>query len=188
MQQKSVHTIGKTVWKSVVRHETKSVMHFLSGSIIIPNLFTDGAATQRIKTWQGWLAGNIERKQKVILWRYWEKHWTNAERHFLRNTWERSAANSRYVIFDSSHLIHCPSCITVMQMQKRKLLKNINSSKIWINKWINTPSHRTHSSVRFFSPSSHGTDHNSKNKFRRLSNWTSGNSFCIFGAKLHHTL
>lgn len=80
----------------------KSVMQFLWRSIIIPNLFTGSAATQQIKTWQGWHAGAIKRRQKVNLGCYLKpfmcealtKCWAKKV-HFLPNTCERSAANSR---------------------------------------------------------------------------------------------
>lgn len=141
----SVHTIGKKIGNLSCDMKQRVFMHFLWRSIIIPNLFTDGAATQQIKTWQGWLAGTIKRKQKwfsVFTWKPFmsealKKCWAKKLR-FLLNTWEKI---SRSITPDmsastaaTSFTVHHASRVCKCKCKKKTLFKNINSSKTWINK------------------------------------------------------
>lgn len=118
----SVHTIGKTVWKSLVRRETKSVMHFLWRSIIIPNLFTDGAATQQIKKHdKDDLQEPLKESKSDSLILHYLKP-------FMRKSLKKMLSQETSLLtkhlgkisckLQQICLVHCPSCIGGMQMQK----------------------------------------------------------------------
>lgn len=74
---------------------------------------------------------NHLKKAKVILCLYLEAvHERSTEEMLSKETSllakhlgkDQPLHNSRYVSFNSSYLVHCPSCITGMQMQKKNIV------------------------------------------------------------------
>lgn len=140
MQQKVCTHLVKLSGKLSCDVKQRVSCIFYEQSIIIPNLSTDGEATEPIKTWQGWLARNIKRKQMwcsvVALFeairdvseaqkRCWAK-----TLHFLLNTWggdknQMQTPDMSAPTAAASFTVHHASGLC---KYKNKTLENINSS------------------------------------------------------------